>query len=1001
MLKMEQLIEKVQSKQNITYGGDFANKLSNIYKMFNYILKDETDYVFPYKSAQAFNKALKSYKPFQFYFRDMDTKYPKIAISFGKAFNDKFFEETKKTSNNKNIESVAEFTADKFNSINSTSDIDDKRINLIETEPQIKPYNMLFNSNPNEDCLVVIAAPGLGKTEAVVDYIKILPEDVQIIVPSFRCALAEKQMWDFKELGFKHYKDKDFGGADSRIIIEKHRRVVCQIDSLQRVRSKERYKGVLILDEIESIIEHVNSSPYIQNRQGLIAHFVRLIREAFRVIVMDANLSNGTVEFLGGICKRKVFIYKNLYIRNERFINILATKAQVEDTVIKFINDGKKVYIPTNSRNWGLKFLGDLQTAYPNLKFKIYDKETKVEKDCDPISDMINYDCTIVTPKFQAGNSFTQDHFDVVCGYFSGASCSPQGSSQLLMRVRNVKDPNVYLYVDNRIGGDKKPIKTVNSFDDMVKYMKDYTEDLSGEIEYAVSQNEFSKLKLLEEDKLDLEDPATFVAIMNKYNMNEGYKDYRLKFMSLLKGMGFKFASNMAPTTKEEIADMNKKEKAVTAGVKKTREDNEVKYSEALVAAAIPDQETYDNIVEKMKNGEATKEEKVQVKKVDLLHSVRIHPTVQNKPEIFRKALEIKRPKALMNKLLPTLAKGLNKEQLEITLVNTFNELNYNEIENPSNAKLAKFYKLKNTAKTKTIIMLYSILTILGFEYGFFDIRVVDIKNTKQQAIDYLARNKRDFEESWGNLTESQTKATGFMKWLNGNLKSLLDISLMKNSNTATNYEYFIKSDWLIDYKRYIDNGKLVSIDEFEVISKSVEIGSELPPQLEEEQFKFQVIKYSEWFYANKGDAYTNGTFRQCYEIDDRYPGSYVIINHALWDKHLKLNEGNAQFMAEATKIYKGHMLRREFLTNTYKGDSEAWRKFLKMKEDPLRQNVKHLLSPEGRRRNKALDKEYDQRIMSDAAPRHRMTEEERLAYNANVKPVSLSEMIGDFLTDK
>ena len=98
---------------------------------------------------------------------------------------------------------------------------------------------------------------------------------------------------------------------------------------------------------------------------------------------------------------------------------------------------------------------------------KIYDNETELLKDIDPISVMINYDCCIATPKFQAGNSFVETHFDMVCAYFSGASCSPEGASQLLLRVRNTIEPAVYLSVDNRLGPNKKVNHDINSFQEM------------------------------------------------------------------------------------------------------------------------------------------------------------------------------------------------------------------------------------------------------------------------------------------------------------------------------------------------------------------------------------------------------------------------------------------------------------------------------------------------------------------------------------------------------
>jgi hypothetical protein len=722
---MEELvIEMINNCGMIISSSVTPNSISYVYSRFKYYFMGK-DKPFTYKKCNEFKEALHNYmsskpllfSPLNLYIYDTKTKNPKARINFSYKFNEDYT--AFKNSNNILTREPAtlKYTKEYYESIGKASDITDEMVHLLENNPQIKPYNS--DLLKNKDFLAVIAAPGVGKTDAVCDYIRSLPKDTKIIVPSFRCTLAEKQMSDFKDLGFFHYKDKSLG---AEINIEKIKKLVIQIDSILRITGVNRtydtltnkwlpprFEGLVVLDEWESIVEHINTTPYMINRSSVIRSLTDLIKYADKVIVMDANLSYSSIKFFREMCNREPYIYKNTYIRNHRILNILTNKFQCQELIEKYIDDKKKIYIPTNSRNWGLMLLNHLSSKYPDLKIKIYDKDTKIEKGYDPISDMINYDCCIVTPKFQAGNSFVEDHFDLVCGYFSGASCSPGGSSQLLTRVRNVIDPNVYLYVDNKIGPKNKALKEIDSFDDMMKYIQEYAQGVTKDIQCALTATDFCNMKISVFEGIDLTNPATFMAVMNKYNMNEGFKDYTGKLLSLLKGMGFVFGENFTPTDEKQRQQLEKEEKVVSGAVKKVRLDIESKNTERIASVELPDDKTYNVIKNKIIEGTATKEEVAQVKKRELLRDVKIAdeniklPTLPENPtpeqitnyneakvrvnEIYNRAREIKHSKRLMVKLLPTLINGLPLEQLELVIKNAFYDLSYNQTEILSNDK--------------------------------------------------------------------------------------------------------------------------------------------------------------------------------------------------------------------------------------------------------------------------------------------------------------------------
>jgi hypothetical protein len=922
---MEELIYEVNKRQQLNFNSITANyneTISSFFKKIKYILGDKV--IIPFATGgKEFTKALQEYSMTKDYVYDVGTNHVKIAVSFGKEFNENYrtWEKDNRVKRVKINDGVITYEGSFYDSLAPYSDIPESVIHYSETSDKIKRYIEFSILKKEGGCLAVMAPPGSGKTEAVRDYVKTLPEDEKITAISFRCVLGEKQMADFEGLGFYHYQDPKIKGGF--IDTDVYRRNIIQIDSLARLFFKydSAPVGLLIIDEIESMFEHLCSSPFIKNPSDLMYRLASLIREAKKVIIMDANLSYGTIMFLREICGKDVYIYRNTYIRNRRVINILANQYHVEDTIIKFLKEGKKVYVPTNSRDWGRQLMVRLKNfkdeVLPNLTYKLYDKDCKFEKGKDPISDMINYDCCITTPKFQAGNSFTADHFDVVCGYFSGASCSPKGASQLIMRVRNVKDPNVYLNIDNRIGKGKTPIKGVKTFDDMIEFMKQYSKSTMEDFNFYTGPHHFVSVQASHRNIINLEDPHTYMSIINKFNMNAGYIDYTKTLLSLLKSMGFSFGKNLVPTTEEEITRLEEKQADVTKGIRKTREIDEAKFNEAIAKAVLPDEKTYEAITKKIKQGEATKEEIVQVKKKNLLKDVQIHEVHRTNPIMYKKAMDIRYQKKLINKMLPTTLVGIPQDKLDIILVNTFKESLGYKGEEPSNKNLVRFYELDNAVKLKTLMILYSILRRLGFEYGFFELRSVNIADTKEEAAKYLRENEKMLAETFNvdpntKLTENQKSSKGIIKWLNDKLRMYLNIFLQRRT-TRSKDEYVIKSNWVFcpTADKSISYGIEVKDLEIECV--------DVTKQTHTENFVKLIKEYEQEYLYQNHDMINGVTFEDSYKHIPRLtkfktkdgitPQVYTIINRALWDKHVRLNQHDEEFNRKVREIYNGQSL--------------------------------------------------------------------------------------------
>ena len=151
----------------------------------------------------------------------------------------------------------------------------------------------MIDPTGTRNCLALVTPPGLGKTEVTKDYIHQQPKERQVLVPSFRIALSEKQKADFPE--FAHYLDKEAKGIPFYRMSELIRFIV-QVDSIYKTIDKID-DGILFLEEWESIAEHIFSSPYIKDKTKIVNRLVEYIQSAKDVIMADANLSSASLEW--------------------------------------------------------------------------------------------------------------------------------------------------------------------------------------------------------------------------------------------------------------------------------------------------------------------------------------------------------------------------------------------------------------------------------------------------------------------------------------------------------------------------------------------------------------------------------------------------------------------------------------------------------------------------------------------------------------------------------
>lgn len=308
-------------------------------------------------------------------------------------------------------------------------------------EKELKEYNFY-----NKKVLIIHSNVKTGKTKKLKEYLD-KNEDIQnVVIISFRILFSIELKEKFSN--FTNYLDI----KTKQYSLKKIEKIIIQLDSLYKLVI-DTQPDILILDEIESVLNQF-ASPYIKNIKLIWEIFECLLRISKKVLCMDANITQRTVNLLTNMFNVDDIIYHhNTYstIKNDKYY-ILFNFGIFITLLTELITDNNKIVMPINSLKQGKIIYKYITTKFPEKQIKIYSSETDDYIKQSDLSDVdtnwCKYDIIMYTPCITAGISFEVDHFDYLFGYFTNQSCDIYSLYQMLYRVRNLKQHTVYILFD-------------------------------------------------------------------------------------------------------------------------------------------------------------------------------------------------------------------------------------------------------------------------------------------------------------------------------------------------------------------------------------------------------------------------------------------------------------------------------------------------------------------------------------------------------------------------
>ena len=218
-------------------------------------------------------------------------------------------------------------------------------------------------------------------------------------------------------------------------------KLVIQLESLIKCDYDLYKDGIIILDEINSLLSHLRSPTLDGRRKNVYLYLIELIKNAKYVICMDADLADWNIKFLNEIKKESYIVYYNkiknklnnqviIYNNQQVMINKMIKQIQNNEYFISCFDSLKKMNI-----------IIDYLAKFGNKKdWLIYSSETHYG-----LIDTSLWKNKFVffTPTIIYGIDYNHEEVDVF-SFIHKTHLNPLQIYQMISRARKQKTVNIY-----------------------------------------------------------------------------------------------------------------------------------------------------------------------------------------------------------------------------------------------------------------------------------------------------------------------------------------------------------------------------------------------------------------------------------------------------------------------------------------------------------------------------------------------------------------------------
>lgn len=298
---------------------------------------------------------------------------------------------------------------------------------------------------PRPRMIFVRTPKGSGKTEKLRSWLATAP---QVLAITHRISLGTTLA---NRLGLVWRNDTTISMgftelADGEVMAGLPPRFALCVDSLLALGDPEQWRGaVVVLDEIEQVVAHLLSSSTCKSRGLLAQRFQQLLAVAGKVIALDADLSDATMEWLqeaietGGstliVSDAKPHQWPVSWWEQ-------ATPDALQAATIAAVKRGEVPFVVTDSRE-AATALHQLLEAETGGHGVLITSDTTGTAEIQALLPRLNDSAAVAnlqwlvaSPSISSGVSIEHGHFTQVVGLFTGGSLDDAEILQALARVR-------------------------------------------------------------------------------------------------------------------------------------------------------------------------------------------------------------------------------------------------------------------------------------------------------------------------------------------------------------------------------------------------------------------------------------------------------------------------------------------------------------------------------------------------------------------------------------
>jgi hypothetical protein len=223
-------------------------------------------------------------------------------------------------------------------------------------------------------------------------------------------------------------------------------KVVCQVQSLWKCKDMTP-RDLLLVDEVESILANLTPNKTHKKYLETVAAFEMLMKTSRRVIVLDAFLSDRSLEMLKTL-RGDCHIVINPTLPYARTAD-LVDEAGLYNSIQTNLKDKKRLVCIWGAKNKAKSFHSTVSSSVRHVLYT-GDSDAKIKEehlaDVDThwaALDLVGYTATITV-----GVNYNGPSFDQACMYATPWSCPSRDYIQALHRARKLKDEHLTIYIN-------------------------------------------------------------------------------------------------------------------------------------------------------------------------------------------------------------------------------------------------------------------------------------------------------------------------------------------------------------------------------------------------------------------------------------------------------------------------------------------------------------------------------------------------------------------------